>query len=423
MNKSSAIHLVGVSKKYPLYGSAIDRVKEVFHPFRKKYHRTFEALKNIDLDIQRGESIGIIGKNGSGKSTLLQVICGNLHPSTGSVEVHGKISALLELGSGFNPEFSGKDNVYLLAGILGLTNKQINQRIDDILNFADIGEFIDQPVKTYSSGMVVRLAFAVSIHVDPEILVIDEALAVGDVFFQSKCFSFIKENFSKITKILVSHDLGSIAKLCTRVIYLDKGEIIFDGDPLTAIEMFTKDSHTERFSRKSISPVKTTSNKLENFRAINPEKLGGALEIRFEEYILKQNGKEVLSFIQPGDRLELTAKFVASKPFKELIFGYLINDKFGHPIFGNNTKSSELPLLSIPVAGTYTVTIIFIWPEVQKGDYFLTLGVGEGSDAMHHIIQCWAHNILALECSPLKIEVHGLFNNYLSSVSLNTLDN
>jgi ABC-type polysaccharide/polyol phosphate transport system ATPase subunit len=421
MNDSSTvIALNGISKSYPLYDSPIDRVKEVFHPLRKQFHKTFEALKPLSLTVHKGESIGVIGKNGSGKSTLLQIICGTMTPSSGNVSVQGKISALLELGSGFNPEFSGRDNVYLLAGILGLTKKQIDAQIADILAFADIGDFIDQPVRTYSSGMVVRLAFAVSIHVEPEILIIDEALAVGDVFFQAKCFAFMKDRFQDVTKILVSHDLGSIAKLCTRVIYLDRGELLFDGDPLTAIEQYTKQVHTERFQMQTGQAITSTETH-HNFLPIAEDKRGGALELAIDGYSIAHNKKESLSVVQPGDTLDITMKISASRPFSEVICGYLVNDKFGNALFGNNTTSSSLPSLQIPKAGTYCITISLTWPEVQKGDYFLTLGLGEGNDAMHHTIQCWAHNIAVIECSPLHIEVHGLFNNYISHVHLEAL--
>ena len=184
MNDDIAIEIKHVTKSYLLYNQPIDRVKEAFHPLRKKYHRTFNALTDISFKVEKGEFIGIIGRNGSGKSTLLQIICGIILPTAGTVGINGTISALLELGAGFNPNFTGKENVFLNASILGFDRKEIEDKFDDIVAFADIGDFIHQPVKTYSSGMSIRLAFAIAVNVDPEILVVDEALAVGDIFFQ-----------------------------------------------------------------------------------------------------------------------------------------------------------------------------------------------------------------------------------------------
>ena len=192
MNKDIAISVKNITKTYKLYDSHADRVKEAFHPFRKKYHHTFNALSDVSFEVKKGETFGIIGRNGSGKSTLLQIICGILQTTSGSVEVNGRVSALLELGTGFNPEFTGRQNVYINGSILGLSHEEIEIRFDDIAAFADIGEFIDQPVKTYSSGMYVRLAFAVAISVEPDILIVDEALSVGDINFRNKCMKRIR---------------------------------------------------------------------------------------------------------------------------------------------------------------------------------------------------------------------------------------
>jgi ABC-type polysaccharide/polyol phosphate transport system ATPase subunit len=217
-----AISVRNLTKTYRLFGHPGDRIKQFFSLGLKRYHRDFTALKDVSFDIKKGETIGIIGRNGSGKSTLLQLICGILKPTSGIVKVNGRISALLELGAGFNPEFTGRENIYFQGTLMGFTKAQMDKRYDEIAAFADIGEFVDQPVRTYSSGMFVRLAFAVASHVDPEILVIDEALAVGDMAFQKKCFQRIEEMLSSRlnTLLLVSHDLRQIERLCSRVIYL-----------------------------------------------------------------------------------------------------------------------------------------------------------------------------------------------------------
>jgi len=221
---NASIICSNVTKSYKLYGSSSDRVKEALHPFRKKFHEDFFAVRDVSFEVMRGETFGIVGKNGSGKSTLLQIICGILQPSHGSVWVSGRISALLELGAGFNPEFTGIENVYLNGSILGLSTAEIDSRLDRILGFADIGDFVNQPVKTYSSGMYVRLAFSVMANIDPEIFVVDEALAVGDAYFVHRCMNRFRELQEQGTTILfVTHDIGSIKRFCTRALWLHGG--------------------------------------------------------------------------------------------------------------------------------------------------------------------------------------------------------
>ena len=225
------IKIKNVSKIYKLYEKPIDRLKEALNPFKKKYHRDFYALKEIGFDIRRGDTIGIIGKNGSGKSTLLKIITGVLTQTSGTVNVNGRVSALLELGAGFNPEYTGIENIYLNGTMLGYTREEIQCKIDNILQFAEIGDFVYQPIKTYSSGMFVRLAFAVAVNVDPDILIVDEALAVGDIRFQMKCMEKFNEFREKGKTILfVSHEINSIKKFCNRVIWLNDGEIKAAGD-------------------------------------------------------------------------------------------------------------------------------------------------------------------------------------------------
>jgi len=227
----NAVEISGVKKIYKLYQQPFDRVKETFGRGKKKYCQEFYALNNVSFSIRKGETIGFVGRNGSGKSTLLKILTGVLQPTEGSVHVDGKVSALLELGAGFNPEFTGRDNIYLNGKIMKIPREEMERRVPDILKFADIGEFIDQPVKSYSSGMFVRLAFAVAINVDPEILIVDEALAVGDTRFQLKCMDKFKEFQNKGKTILfVSHDISAIKRFCTRAIWLNQGQLIMDGD-------------------------------------------------------------------------------------------------------------------------------------------------------------------------------------------------
>jgi ABC-type polysaccharide/polyol phosphate transport system ATPase subunit len=232
MNNNIAIRVENLNKIYKMYRSPSERFKELLHPFKKKYHQEFQALRDINLDIKKGTTFGIIGQNGSGKSTLLQIITGIIRPTSGTVRVKGRISALLELGAGFHREFTGRENVFMQGMLMRMKREEIEKHFDEILSFADIGEFIDQPVKTYSSGMYARLAFATAINVNPDILIIDEILAVGDDTFQRRCHSKLEEfrNSGK-TIIFVSHNLSEISKICNRAILLDRGNILDDGNP------------------------------------------------------------------------------------------------------------------------------------------------------------------------------------------------
>ena len=237
-----AICARNLDKVYKLYDRSIDRLKESLHPLRRKYHHDFYALRDISFEIEKGETFGLIGKNGSGKSTLLKIIAGVLTPSGGNLEVRGKVSALLELGVGFNPDMTGLENIYFSGTIMGYSREEMDSKVEDILSFADIGDFIQQPVKTYSSGMFVRLAFAVATKVDPEILVVDEALAVGDIFFQSKCMLLMRKMIdSGVTLLFVSHDTSSVTNLCKRAIYLESGTIKAMGDALSVADHYLKD--------------------------------------------------------------------------------------------------------------------------------------------------------------------------------------
>jgi len=259
MSSERLIHVDDISKCFPIFASPKDRLLQMFVPrimkllmpfsskSAKKYYREFWALRNVSLEVMRGEMVGVIGRNGSGKSTLLQIICGILQVDSGNAATQGRISALLELGAGFNPEFTGRENVYMNAAILGLPESEITKRFDDIVAFSEVGDFIDQPVKTYSSGMFMRLAFSVAVSVDPDIVIVDEALAVGDIGFYMKCMQRIEEMIERgVTFLLVTHDMSLVRSMCTRAIYLRSGECVFDGDAETATEMFLMDIRGEQ---------------------------------------------------------------------------------------------------------------------------------------------------------------------------------
>jgi lipopolysaccharide transport system ATP-binding protein len=253
MHSDVTISVKNLTKTYRIFGHPGDRIKQALTFGRMRFHREFTALSGVSFDITRGETVGIIGRNGSGKSTLLQLVCGILKPATGIVEVKGRVSALLELGAGFNPEFTGQENVYFQGAVMGLTKAEMGERFEGIAAFADIGDFIDQPVRTYSSGMYLRLAFAVAVNVDPEILVVDEALAVGDAGFRSRCFRRIGElRNAGCTILFVSHDMEQIVRFCSQAILIDEGSLLIAGHPETVVKHFQRLLATEPSARESI---------------------------------------------------------------------------------------------------------------------------------------------------------------------------
>jgi len=429
-----AITIRNLSKQYLVYRKPVDRIKETFHPFGKKYHTPFHALKNISLTVPQGQAIGIIGRNGSGKSTLLQIMCGVLQPTGGSVSVNGRISALLELGAGFNPEFTGRENVYMSTAILGLSRRQTDARFPQNADFADIGEFIDRPVKTYSSGMYVRLAFATAISVDPEVLIIDEALAVGDIFFQQKCMDHMRRMMEKCTIALVSHDMHSVTNLCDRVVVLDEGRLVFDGRPPEGVAKYTKILHNEEFRKKRakaepgiLSLPETVRRKaaavaegFEQWLVVSEDQTGGAGEVVILRVFVSKDGLPAKT-VQAGDRITVSLLVRATTAKQEVIFGYTIKDRVGNAVFGENSFClSEGPQY---VERGYTIVVFsFVWPEVYPDDYTITLGIGEGGHPLAHKIQCWAHNVFSLSAIAPGRAIHGMFNNPMRSLEVKCID-
>jgi ABC-type polysaccharide/polyol phosphate transport system ATPase subunit len=426
-----AVELRGVGKCYQIYKHPADRLKQALTRWRKQYYREFWAVRGLDLSVARGQSVGIIGRNGSGKSTLVQMIAGTLTPTTGTIRVDGQVSALLELGAGFNPEFTGRENVYLAGSIRGLSRKRVGELFGEIVEFADIGDFLDQPVKTYSSGMYVRLAFAVAAQVRPEILVVDEALSVGDIFFKQRCHKYMQEDLRDTTKLLVTHDLNAVANHCDRAIVMSRGELVFDGTPLDAIAYYTKIMHTERFA-----PAVRGSSGGGEFRGANtgaaggsvPETLpwveveedrrGGAGEIVIRRVAIADADGEAIRAIQPGDPFACHFEVEVVSPKRDLLFGVAINDQFGKTVCGDNSLSLPHGSVDCPEAGRYRVQADFVWPELQPGEYTATFGVGEGRHAHHHTVQCWAHNVVALTAIAPRRPVHGMFTNPMKDIRI-----
>lgn len=401
-----AIRVENLTKTYKLYDSPGDRVRETFHPFRKKYHHPFNALSNVSFDVKKGETIGVVGRNGSGKSTLLQLICGVLHPTSGSVAVNGRISALLELGTGFNPEFSGRENVYINGAILGLSKDEIDARFDQIARFADIGEFIEQPVKTYSSGMVVRLAFAVAVNVDPDILVVDEALSVGDIFFQHKCMTRMRKLMEKgATVIFVSHDMGAVKSLCGDALLFRDGKLVRKGRAEdVANEYFHQmlaedqgsDSDKDSDTNGNFGAVsKTIAMRDGNVFKKNPEFLSRTADFRTGTGDVRIQNAELLD--ANGMRIEhcefkqwLTVRFHLEFfiDSDQPNLGFFVRDKNGVEIIGTNLFQEDL--LMGPKSKGDTVVVDFKFENIlQNGTYSVTGAVCKSDDLGRYAIDLW----------------------------------
>jgi ABC-type polysaccharide/polyol phosphate transport system ATPase subunit len=426
------ISVRNASKVYALYRKPFHRLLEIFHPRGRKYHTPFRALDNISFELGRGQALGIIGRNGSGKSSLLQLITGIQQPSSGTVQVKGRISALLELGAGFNPEFTGRENVYLNTAIQGFSEEDTDARFQRIAEFADIGEFIDRPVKTYSSGMYIRLAFAAAVSVQPEILIVDEALSVGDIFFQQKCMTHMQKMMAGCTIVLVSHDTHSIVNLCDRVLLLENGRVMFDGKPVDGVAEYTKILHDEHFSGgkkkeerpKAVLPSAASAPGLpEDFSQwikVPHEKRSGVEEAAIEYLSVISNGKPV-NVVQKGDLITIRLLVHAATDLDELIFGYTVKDRIGNAVFGQNSLCLNTPAPRLQ-AGRSIVEYSFRWPEVYPYKYTITVGIGQGEAALGHVVQCWAHDIVSLTAVTPNRSIHGMFNNDLESLMVQSVE-
>ena len=375
--ESIAINVDNVSKIYRLYNKPSDRLKEALGFSKKKLYQEHYALNNVSFEVRKGETVGIIGTNGSGKSTILKIITGVLNPTQGNVSIQGRISALLELGAGFNMEYTGIENIYLNGTMMGFSEEEINAKMDDILSFADIGDFVHQPVKTYSSGMFVRLAFAVAINIDPEILIVDEALSVGDVFFQVKCYHKFEE-FKKMGKtiLFVSHDLGSISKYCDRVILLNKGVKEAEGKPKEIVDLY------KQLMAQNDAPTDVPKTVVENnqqgmwkqYLNNNPkfqdygEKHGEIVDYA----IIDETGK-ITSNIQKNTEFTIKMKVRFHKELQEPIFAFTIKDLQGTEVTGTNTMYEDIPVGPVK-AGEERVIEFKQNMNLQGRDYMLSLG-------------------------------------------------
>lgn len=445
-----ALAVTGLGKCYQIYAKPADRLKQFVTPRLRRaagleprrYFHEFWALRDVSFDLGRGQSLGIIGRNGSGKSTLLQLVCGTLTPTEGTVTTRGRVAALLELGSGFNPEFSGRDNVYLNASLLGLTPAQIDERLDSILAFADIGEHIEQPVKTYSSGMFVRLAFAVTAHVDADILVVDEALSVGDAVFTQRCMRYIRSFQQQGTLLFVSHDISSVQGLCESAIWLDRGRIsrlgparavaqdylrsslqdLYGGDvtlaetaeevreevreevkdkPLPSSEVKDAGAHLQGTAGAEASPrplvdYGTTVSVATKVDASAGFETGQA---RIESVTLAQLDGSDATILRGGESVRLTITASVSADLDQPILGFLVRDRLGQDLFGENTLVMQDRAVQRVAAGkTLSGSFDFTLPMLPNGQYAVMASVACGT--LHNNIQHhYLHEALILTVS------------------------
>lgn len=383
-----AIEVKNVKKVYKLYDKPSLRIKEAFSIKGKKYHKEFHALEDISINVKQGEMLGVIGKNGAGKSTLLKIITGVLTPTSGSVTINGKISALLELGAGFNPEYTGVENIYLNGSMMGFSKEEIDQKLDSIIEFADIGDFIYQPVKSYSSGMFARLAFAVSINVEPDVLIVDEALSVGDVFFQAKCYKKLNDlkNSGK-TILFVTHDMGSVLKYCNRAILINDGVIAEEGDPAKIIDIYKKvlvgqydveEEHNEQEDNevriKESPNHNEETTRWKDYMLINPNyQVYGDNRAEIVDFGIFGQDNQINNNISKMEKFSIKMKVKFNETIENPIFAFSIKDTKGTEITGTNTIIENVETGTVKAG--QTITIEFKQKMIiQGGQYLLLLG-------------------------------------------------
>lgn len=396
-DNQTAISVQDITKIYRLYNRQRDRLWESLGLDFKKNYKEKHALSHVNFEVRKGETVGIIGTNGSGKSTMLKLITGVLTPTSGQIHVDGRISALLELGAGFNMEYTGIENVYLNGTMIGFTKEEIDQRLQSIIDFADIGDYINQPVKSYSSGMFVRLAFAVAINIDPEILIVDEALSVGDVFFQSKCYRKF-EDFKREGKtiLFVSHDLSAISRYCDRAILLNQGDKVYEGTPKEAIDIYKKvlvdqfhkgtgTADAAAADAQSEEGGKSAGNMWKDMFPVNPSLVEyGEKNAEILDYgLYDEKGLPTSNFLK-GSSFTVKMKIRARETVLEPIFAFTIKNLKGIEICGTNTTMEKIPVPTMKAGDEHVVTFTQKI-DLQGGEYLLSLGCTGYQDGMFRV--------------------------------------
>lgn len=439
----AVIEAQDAGKCYHIYERPQDRLKQMLWRGRRQYYHEFWALREVSFTIRRGETVGVIGRNGSGKSTLLKLLCGALTPTVGALATRGRIAALLELGTGFNPEFTGRENVYLNAAILGLDDEEIERCLPEILPFADIGDFIDQPVKTYSSGMAVRLAFAVAAHVQADILVIDEALAVGDVFFVQKCMRFLRKFQETGTLFFVSHDTAAVVNLCNRVLWLEQGRVREMGAAKEVCEHYlallreTNVESAPRPQRVASVAVRPPGEAVDQRLALlNQSRFRNDLEllafdstvdgygtgaIRIVHVHFTDDRNRSLLWIVGGESVTLTIEALALTDLDSPILGFFIKDRLGQNLFGDNTYLTYAADPHPVVAGqTLIARFHFSMPILPVGDYSVDIAAASGTQ-QDHVTHCWRNDALIFK-SHASSAHQGLIGIPMRKIELTVID-
>ncbi len=435
-----AVSVRNVTKIYALYNDPLDRLKESLHPLRKKYRREFYALQGISFDVKKGETFGIIGKNGSGKSTLLKILTGVLTPSSGQVVTRGRVLALLELGTGFNPEMTGIENIYFNGMLFGASRAEMDARLKAILDFADIGEFVYQPVKNYSSGMYVRLAFAVIANMDPDILIIDEALAVGDAFFVQKCMRFLRRFREHGTIVFVSHDTAAVKSLCNHALWIDNGQMRMRGDPKSVCENYLAAVYEQQQGRGIVNSDAVhadDSDRMKSLRdqrqdLINSSQLRNDIQIfefdpnapsfgtgigRITSVDLQNEEGIPLSWVVGGETVSLVIRAGSRIPLKQPIIGFYIKDRLGQTLFGDNTYLTTLN--QNITTDCFEVRFVFCMPTLPVGAYSICAALAEGSQ-QNHVQHHWVHDALIFQSHSSSVTT-GLVGIPMTKIELRSI--
>lgn len=448
-NDDICIQTHGAGKCYRIYESPKDRLKQALFRNKRKYFKEFWAIRDINIEVRKGETLGLIGRNGSGKSTLLKLICGTLTPTEGSIQTQGTVAALLELGSGFNPEFTGIENVFLNGSLFGLSKKEVEERLDDIKAFADIGNYVNQPVKTYSSGMLVRLAFAVVAHVKPSILIVDEALSVGDAIFGQRCMRFIRKFKEENTLLFVSHDLNAVSSLCERAMWLDSGQLKNINDTNSVIAAYTrfcinttikeesyatKNKDTKEGNEKDVVLAEESENKPYNGEKHNnkiraedcaPEEskvvtqhYRHSYNINWREGIDYGNSNATITGLRLldeknretttpacGQKVRLSIECNCKVRVENLMVGFILRDKTGLTIFGENNIG--IKALTAEVSDNIEVGFEFTMPFIAAGNYSISVAISEGDPDLPTVMH-YKPDILVITPMLKNRIVHGV---------------
>lgn len=404
MEQETIIQVSNLSKEYRLYNNKKDRLRESLSFTKKKYSKIFRALHDISFDVCRGETVGIIGTNGSGKSTLLKILTGIVAPTNGSTSIRGKISALLELGAGFNPEYTGMENIYLNGVMMGYTREEVDEKIQNIIDFAQIGEYINQPVKNYSSGMFARLAFAVAINVEPDVLIVDEALSVGDVFFQNKCFRKFEElKRNGVTILFVSHDIESVKQMCNRVIWIEKGEQMMFGPSKEVCNAYSRSillKNNEEAGNRTVDHGVYSKQTFElsdyPFISYSNESLENE-NVKIRSCFFNDcNGKPIYD-IRGGTKCILSVIFESKIPIEKCIVGFIVQNKKGVSLINTNSLiTGKKRNISIEANTVNKVDFEFIFPQLAEDEYIIDCAVADGISVMDNTMLTWAYGAVKI---------------------------